>query len=525
MNRLAGWGIVAWTVVVVSAAAYVWAAYPEWLAADESASATLRNLAFVAAAIIGLPIAIWRGLVAERQADASLRQIDGSHRSLLNERFQNGARMLGEPPTNPSARLGGIHALARLANECPDFRPLVLQLFAAFAVAESRRRDVPSSDSDIHKAPPIEEGTNKPCPANGPPPDRKPAELYYLDAKARVPFIPPPPKDVAEAIKQIAERVDVEAVECESVPRLDLADASLGGLTLQAANLSNCDFTKADLRRLRAWQASFARSVLPGANLAGANLYGADFRGVDMRRIDLTGANLAGANLQDANLGFVDLASQNLWGGRLFPSKLIGTILSGADLSNADLSGASLEGAGLGGANLHNVTLSGAKLQCADLRAASLVRARLDGADLALANLGGAGADLKDACLAGANLANANLAGANLEGADLTDADLTGADLAYDHLFRERPSPARGLTQTQLDKAVADPGRPPRIEGITDPHHQRPTRLAPRPVSLSSPDPTHGGALRRRGTPTTIPSRHAASRRGRYARRRPRPCS
>ena len=47
--------------------------------------------------------------VSNEQTKAALKQAGISHQSLLNERFQNGAEMLGS--NTISVRLGGIYAL------------------------------------------------------------------------------------------------------------------------------------------------------------------------------------------------------------------------------------------------------------------------------------------------------------------------------------------------------------------------------------------------------------------------------
>jgi len=95
-------------------------------------------------------------------------------------------------------------------------------------------------------------------------------------------------------------------------------------------NLSETDFSKANLR---------------GANLRGANLYEAD----------LTGANLNGAKLSGANLHGADLRGADLNGSDLNGAKLRGAKLSGANLHGADLRGADLSGSDLNGADLSEV--------------------------------------------------------------------------------------------------------------------------------------------------------------------------
>ena len=76
----------------------------EWVvsSSEESGSTILRNLGFVYGGLIAIWIAVWRGVVADRQAEASKRQAQSSleqakaaqdqaetsQRSLLNERYQ-----------------------------------------------------------------------------------------------------------------------------------------------------------------------------------------------------------------------------------------------------------------------------------------------------------------------------------------------------------------------------------------------------------------------------------------------------
>ena len=71
--------------------------YWDWLSIESNGS-TIRNIVLAAAAIIALPLAIWRSTVAERQAKTA-------QRSLLNERYLKGAEMLGSEVL--SVRLAG----------------------------------------------------------------------------------------------------------------------------------------------------------------------------------------------------------------------------------------------------------------------------------------------------------------------------------------------------------------------------------------------------------------------------------
>ena len=81
----------------------------------------IRNIGLVVAAVIALPVAIWRSRVAERQADTA-------HHDLLDGRFQHAIQMLDS--SLPAIRVTGLNALRRLAAEYPEsYRARVEELF------------------------------------------------------------------------------------------------------------------------------------------------------------------------------------------------------------------------------------------------------------------------------------------------------------------------------------------------------------------------------------------------------------
>ena len=83
------------------------------------------------------------------------------------------------------------------------------------------------------------------------------------------------------------------------------------------------------------------------------------------------------------------------------------------------------------------------------------------GASLARADL--QRADFSYTTLVGATLNDANCTGTNFEDANFTDAHVSGATFG-----RHDSDTAAGLTQAQLDSAVADPDNPPILEGVVD---------------------------------------------------------
>ncbi len=299
----------------------------------ESGSTTIRNIGLVIAGLIALPLAIWRSMVAQKQADVA-------QQSLLNERYQQGAEMLGSEVL--SVRLGGIYALRNLAEEHPEqYHVQAMRLLCPFVRNPTKdagvRTEVNDSDED-----------------------------------------PKPREDVQVALDAICACHEINTGR-DRVTQfwLDLRDADLGGAQLGSVDMS----VKFSLRGK-----TFAEFI-------NSNQRGADFARARLHSARMFSAKLPRANFSEA-------------------------VLSRAHLSYADLSGARLQGA----------DLSGAMLQ---------------------------GADLSGAMLRGANLSEAYLGEANLSGAELSNDE-----------FPEFK--ARGLTQAQLDEAVAGPDNPPKLDGVLD---------------------------------------------------------
>ena len=346
----------------------------------------VRNLGLVVAGMIAIPLAVWRAFVAEHQARVAADQAETARRSLLNERDQKAAEMLGSKLL--SVRLGGIYALQTLAAEHPPHYHLgVMRQFCSF-VRGPRNSTLTDASSPAGTAPrPI-----PPAPDSGARPD---IQDNPAPGGAAAGDVAPEPvrEDVRAVMDAIAARSDAGIVleRKEKGFRLDLSGANLREWRFSGANLSGANLSEADLS---------------GANLSEANLSEADLSGANLSEANLSGANLSGANLSEA-----DLSGANLSGAILSEADLPGAILSGAILSKANLSGANLSGANL--SILRRANLSGAILRGADLSKADL-------SILRRANLSGT-------ILRGADLSKADLSGANLSRADLRDCNVSSA--------------------------------------------------------------------------------------------------
>ena len=209
-------------VLMVTAIIVNW----DWLSIESNGS-TIRNIGLVAAAIIALPLAIWRSKVAERQAATAQRQSETAQRGLLNERYRKGVDMLGSE--NLTVRLGGIYALAWLAREYPgDYHTQIMRLFCVFVREAS-------------------------------------------EARVR--------KDVRAVMTAVGMRSSSQIeTEKKEKYRLGLFGANLEGLCLSSANLTRVRLDGANLSGANLLNTNLSGAFLDRANLSKALLHGTDLR-------------------------------------------------------------------------------------------------------------------------------------------------------------------------------------------------------------------------------------------------------
>ena len=119
-------GIVACAVLMVCLF-IVGVGYIFWydMVEQEPLSSVLRNLSLTAGVPIAIILALWRNIIATRQASAASKQVETaiqqtaiSQESLLRDRFQRAAEMLGHDSI--AVRIGGVQTLAELAAQNMD---------------------------------------------------------------------------------------------------------------------------------------------------------------------------------------------------------------------------------------------------------------------------------------------------------------------------------------------------------------------------------------------------------------------
>ena len=187
-----------------------------------------------------------------------------------------------------------------------------------------------------------------------------------------------------------------------------------------------------------------ARQPTQGLQLPWSNLdYVRAKPGQDLRFVDLSGSSLNGAHFVGAIMG----GQVTVRSGTGSATKVTKeTLTGGTNLAGAMLHEANLSGAALGGGNLSDAVLVDANFSSANLRRTILSHSWLFNTNLS------------DADLSHADLYRADFRKTILFGSILRCADLTGAKL----------NGVVGLTQSQLDTAIAHPNSPPFINQSFD---------------------------------------------------------
>ena len=110
-------------------------------------SSDVRNYGLIVAAIIAFPLAIWRSLVAHRQARAGESQAEAAaEQARLADEGETAARMfraaelLGSD--NPAVRLTGVRMLERIADDHPGvYDDLVKEILQVERAHRARRAE------------------------------------------------------------------------------------------------------------------------------------------------------------------------------------------------------------------------------------------------------------------------------------------------------------------------------------------------------------------------------------------------
>lgn len=228
--------------------------------------------------VLGGAIAAWYQVQLRRGDQHIARE------GQITERFTRAVDQLGNADSL-DIRMGGIHALGRIAYESPQNRFGIVAVLAAYIV-----RSAPAGNAERRNSQPYPVGS----------------AARYRSAVTRTP-------DVSVAIKALVGALQMATEDSQAIT-VDLRGSDLTGVDfsfvrLAVADLRNADLSNALLRFTDLTGADLAGANLAHADLSGANLTAADLRGADLTDADTIGAVLDMSKLTDeqrASLQFPD---------------------------------------------------------------------------------------------------------------------------------------------------------------------------------------------------------------------------
>ena len=296
IGRVTGWAGSRWVAGIVAAALVglalalsavlgsAWDDFWRWLRLDggarvESHSTTVRNIGLVVGGFVAVAVAVWRSRVAERQVKAS-------QQSLLNERYQKGAEMLGSDVL--SVRLGGIYALRSLTNDHPEqYHLQVMRLLCAFARNPIKDDTIETESPETQPGSPDDSARTRKKLRDD---VQDVIEAIGLRSEAALDF----ERKEAAKINPRARPVDREKLFRQRLLKLDGADLS-GGVYSEKLNLSGASLFGADLSCSAFVEGvDLSSTVLYETNLSGARfgLVEVEFSGAFLEETNLSGATL-----------------------------------------------------------------------------------------------------------------------------------------------------------------------------------------------------------------------------------------
>jgi hypothetical protein len=242
------WLVVIAAVVLTLVIAWVlFVPVADWLAHHDVGSVTgpLHETAVDNAR--GRLLTLGAGLFAAGALAFTARTFYLSREGQLTERYTKAVEQLGSEESD--VRIGGIHALARVARDSAKDHPAVMRVLTTFVRIHSHEPGEPPASKD----------------------------------GAHVRLIRP---DVQAAIRVIGER--------------NTKYDKPGGLTLTAANLANAILDYGDLSKAWLNDATFIHASLQHAKFRAAHLHHANFTSANLTEADFTKVDLTTTNFTDA---------------------------------------------------------------------------------------------------------------------------------------------------------------------------------------------------------------------------------
>jgi hypothetical protein len=231
----------------------------------------------------------WRNLSnAQDQLTGTQAQLQLAREGQIIDRFTKAIDQIGatdEGKKRLEIRIGGIYALARIAQDSVQYYDQIMEILTAY-IRENARLNARLPPTEASLLPSAER-------------DEREAhewdlwvELWRSGNAQR----PAPPTDIQAILDVLRSRDEAR------VPSSYRISFNLTRTDLRGANIVGIDLAEADLNG-----ANLQDAWLPSANLEGVDLIGANLQRAWLSRVRLTGADLGDAQLEGAVFGETEL--------------------------------------------------------------------------------------------------------------------------------------------------------------------------------------------------------------------------
>ncbi|PIM74367.1 hypothetical protein CTU88_01200 [Streptomyces sp. JV178] len=269
---------------------------------------------------IGGLVVLFGAYATWRQLRVSQDGLRATQEGYVTDRFSRAIDQLGSDKTD--VRIGGLHALWRIAEHSARDREAILSILAAYL-----RTHLPWPPADPEAVPGAGAGAH----IN----DVAPLEVRMADAQVALTGLGVLLLHPREQSWLNLGVTDLRRADCDGLwlPEVNLDRSCLEGAGLYHANLTQSSLVSVNLRHADLTTAIVRRARLVGADLRGAKLVETDLREADFTEADLREANLrktdaSGAVFRRADLRLADLRGADLSAADLHEARLTGALTS-----------------------------------------------------------------------------------------------------------------------------------------------------------------------------------------------------
>ncbi|WP_240437031.1 pentapeptide repeat-containing protein [Streptomyces sporangiiformans] len=265
---------------------------------------------------VGGMVVLFGAYATWRQLQVSQAGLRATQEGYVTDRFSTAVDQLGSDKLE--TRIGGLHALWRIAEHSARDREAVISIQAAYL-----RTHLPW--------PPA--GPEAPA-ADVPINDVVPLEIRAADAQVALTGLGALCRHREESWVNLGV-TDLRRADCDGLwlPEVNLDHSCMEAASLYHANLTQASLVSVNLRHAELKTAILRRarcvlSDLRGARLVETDLRDADFTEADLREANLRKADAAGAVFRSADLRLADLRGSDLSTADLFQARLTGAVAS-----------------------------------------------------------------------------------------------------------------------------------------------------------------------------------------------------